>query len=256
VLMLLPVIGLVQVGEQARADRYTYLPQIGLCVAASWLIVDLARQRHYRRSILATGAIVIALLLSWRASVQATYWQNSDTLWDHALAVTSNNDVAHNNLGFLLLRRGQWDEAIAQFETALDIRSHNAASHYNLGLALIHNNLANALVRTRRPDEAIPHYEKAIALRVDYADAHYNFGIALLQQGRLDDAIVQWRKTLSIQPGDTEAHVTLGDALVKKGQLDEALAQYETALELARARGNDALAAKLQDKIDKYRPAR
>ncbi len=255
VLMLLPVIGLVQVGEQARADRYTYLPQIGLCIAATWLIVDLARHWRWRRSILATGAIVIVLLLSWRASVQASYWKNSESLWNHALAVTSNNDVAHNNVGFLLMRRGQLDEAIAHFETALKIRSQSAESHYHLGLALIHNNLANALVRERRLDEAIPHYEQAVTLRPDYADAHYNFGVALLQQGRLDEAIAHWKQCLSIQPADTEAHVTLGDALVRKGQLDEALAQYETALELAQARGNSALAAKLHDKIDKYWPA-
>jgi protein O-mannosyl-transferase len=256
VIMLLPVIGLVQVGEQARADRYTYLPQIGLCVAASWLIVDLARQRHYRRSILATGAIVIALLLSWRASVQASYWKNSESLWNHALAVTSNNDVAHNNVGSLLMRRGQLDEAIAHFETALKIRSQSAESHYNLGLALIHNNLANALVRKRLLDEAIPHYEKAVALRPDYADAQYNFGIALSRAGRLDEAIGHWRETLSIQPNDTEAHVTLADALVRRGEVGEAMTHYEKALQLAQAQRNDALATKLQGKIDKYRPVR
>jgi tetratricopeptide (TPR) repeat protein len=256
VIMLLPVIGLVQVGEQARADRYTYLPQIGLCIAATWLIVDLARHWRWRRPVLATAAASIILLLSWRASVQAAYWTNSESLWNHALAVTSNNDVAHNNVGFLLMRRGRLGEAISHFETALKIRSQNAESHYNLGLALIHNNLANALVRKRLLDEAIPHYEKAVALRPDYADAHYNFGIALFQEGRLDEAIAHWQKTVAIQPNDLEAHVTLGDALVRKRHVDEALAQYEAALELAQARRNDALAAKLQDKIDKYRPTR
>ena len=255
-IMLLPVIGLVQVGEQARADRYTYLPQIGLYLGLTWLVVDLSMRWHWRRKMLATGAVTVILLLSWRASVQASYWKNSESLWTHALAVTSGNDVAHNNLGFIFLRRGELAEAISHFETALRIRSQSAESHYNLGLALIHNNLANALVRKGRVNEAIPHYEKAVVLRPDYADAHYNFGIALLQQGRIDEAIAHWQKTLSIQPGDLEAHVTLGDSLIRKGQVDDALAQYETALQLAQGRGNDALAAKLQDKIDKHRPAR
>jgi Flp pilus assembly protein TadD len=255
VIMLLPVIGLVQVGEQARADRYTYLPQIGLYLAGTWLIVDLAKDWRWRRPILATAAVSVVLLLSWRSSVQALYWKNGETLWSHAMAVTSNNDVAHNNLGYLLMRRGQLDEAIWHFEAALEIRSQNAASHYQLGLALIHNNLANALVRERRTDQAIPHYEKAIALRPDYADAHYNFGVVLLQEGRLDDAIDHWTKTVSIQSNDAEAHVALGDALMRRGHADEALAHYETALRLVEARGNRSLATKLQDKINEFRPA-
>jgi tetratricopeptide (TPR) repeat protein len=253
VLMLLPVIGLVQVGEQARADRYTYLPQIGLCIAVTWLIFDLAKGWRWRRRVLATAAISVVLLLSWRASVQASYWKNSESLWSHTLAVTSNNDVAHNNLGFVLMRRGQLDDAVSHFETALKIRSQNAESHYHLGLALIHNNLANALVRERRLDEAIPHYEQAVALRPDYADAHYNFGIALLQQGRLDDAIAHWQQTVAIRPEDIEAHVTLAGTLARRGDEAEALAHYDLALQLAKAQGNAALVAKLRDKIDNYR---
>jgi protein O-mannosyl-transferase len=251
--MLLPVIGLVQVGEQARADRYTYLPQIGLYLALTWLIVDLSIRWQWRRKILAAGAVTIILLLSWRASVQASYWKNSESLWTHALAVTSGNDVAHNNLGFIFLRRGELDEAISHFETALRIRSHNAESHYNLGLALIHNNLANALVRKGRLDDAIPHYEKAVVLRPDYADAHYNFGVALLKEGRLEEAIIHWRKTVSLHPEDVEAHITLADALVRVGQTDEATVDYEIALRLARARGALAVAEQLRLKIETYR---
>jgi tetratricopeptide (TPR) repeat protein len=252
-IMLVPVIGLVQVGEQARADRYTYLPQIGLYLALTWLVVDLSIRWRWRRKILAAGAVTTVLLLSWRASVQASYWKNSETLWAHALTVTSNNDVAHNNLGFISLARGELDEAIAHFETALSIRSHSAESHYNLGLALIHNNLANALVRKKQLDQAIPHYEKAIALRPDYADAHYNLGIALLQEGRLDEAISHWQQTVSIQPNDTEAHVRLGDALIRVGQIENAIVEYETALQLAQKRGAPSLVEKLRQKIDIYR---
>ena len=231
--MLVPVIGLVQVGEQARADRYTYLPQVGLYLALTWTIVDLSASWRRRREILGVAAAVVITALTWRAWIQASYWKNSETLWTHTLAVTSDNDVAHNNLGFIFLRRGELDEAISHFQTALNIRADNPQTHYNLGSALVHNNLGNALVRKKLVDEAITHYEKAVELRPDYADGHYNLGSALLQKGRIDEAIAHWQKTLSIQPNDAEAHTTLGDALLRKGEIGQAIAHYEKALEIA-----------------------
>src|SRR5437667_2387587 len=231
--MLVPVIGLVQVGEQARADRYTYLPQVGLYLALTWTIVDLSASWRRRREILGVAAAVVITALTWRAWIQASYWKNSETLWTHTLAVTSDNDVAHNNLGFIFLRRGELDEAISHFQTALNIRADNTQTHYNLGSALVHNNLGNALVRKKLVDEAITHYEKAVELRPDYADGHYNLGSALLQEGRIDEAIAHWQKTVSLQPNDAEAHTTLGDALLRKGEIGQAIAHYEKALEIA-----------------------
>ena len=231
--MLVPVIGLVQVGEQARADRYTYLPQIGLYLALTWTIVDLSASWRRRREILGVAAAVVITALTWRAWIQASYWKNSQTLWTHTLAVTSDNDVAHNNLGFIFLRRGELDEAISHFQTALNIRANNPQTHYNLGSALVHSNLGNALVRKKLVDEAITHYEKAVELRPDYADGHYNLGSALLQKGRIDEAIAHWQKTVSIQPNDAEAHTTLGDALLRKGEIGDAITHYEKALEIA-----------------------
>jgi tetratricopeptide (TPR) repeat protein len=231
--MLVPVIGLVQVGEQARADRYTYLPQVGLFLALTWAVVDLSASWRRRREILGVAAALAITALSWRAWIQASYWKNSETLWTHTLAVTSDNDVAHNNLGFIFLRRDELDEAISHFQTALNIRANNPQTHYNLGSALVHNNLGNALVRKKLVDEAITHYEKAVELRPDYADGHYNLGSALLQEGRIDEAIAHWQKTLSIQPNDAEAHTTLGDALLRKGEIGQAIAQYQAALEFS-----------------------
>ena len=230
--MLVPVIGLVQVGEQARADRYTYLPQIGLYILITWTIADLIERacERARRVVFAITAPAVIALLGWQAFVETSYWKNSETLWTHALAVTSNNDVAHNNLGFLLLRRGELDRAISHFNTALNVRSSNAATHYNLGRALIEDNLANALARKGLPGEAIDHYEEAVKLRPDYADAYYNFGSILFQQGRLDEAITQWQKALTIQPRDAEVHRNLGSAFRKKGMLKEAIVEYENAL--------------------------
>jgi tetratricopeptide (TPR) repeat protein len=231
--MLVPVIGLVQVGEQARADRYTYLPQVGLYLALTWTIVDLSASWRRPREILGVAAATLITALTWRAWIQASYWKNSETLWTHTLAVTSDNDVAHNNLGFIFLRRGELDEAISHFQTALNIRANNPQTHYNLGSALVHNNLGNALVRKKLVDEAITHYEKAVELRPDYADGHYNLGSALLQEGRIDEAIAHWQKTVSLQPNDAEAHTTLGDALLRKGEIGQAIAQYQAALEFS-----------------------
>jgi Flp pilus assembly protein TadD len=231
--MLVPVISLVQVGEQARADRYTYLPQIGLYLALTWAIADLSASWRRRREILSVATAVVITALTWRAWIQTSYWENSETLWTRTLAVTTDNDVAHNNLGFIFLRRGELDEAISHFQTALNIRANNPETHYNLGSALVHNNLGNAFLRKKLVDQAITHYEKAVELRPDYADGHYNLGSALLQEGRIDEAIAHWQRTLSIQPNDAEAHTTLGDALLRNGEIAQAIAHYETALEIA-----------------------
>src|SRR5438876_174408 len=117
--MLVPVIGLVQVGEQGHADRYTYLPHIGLFLLAVWLAADVIAVRKSRSRFAVALAVVIVVALTWAAFIQTSYWRNSETLWTHALAVTSDNDVAHNNLGYLCVDRGELDKAISHFETAL-----------------------------------------------------------------------------------------------------------------------------------------
>ena len=200
--MLVPVIGLVQVGEQAHADRYTYLPQIGLYIMIAWAVGDLLSEPMSRghRALVGVAATLAIVSLGVRAFVQASYWKNSETLWNHTLAVTGENDVAHNNLGFLFLRRGELDKAISQFQAALDIRSRNTETHYSLGAALIQNNLGNAFARKQLWDEAIDHLQKAVRLRPDYADAYFNLGSVLFQQGRIDQAIAQWQKALAIRP--------------------------------------------------------
>jgi protein O-mannosyl-transferase len=233
--MLVPVIGLVQVGEQAHADRYTYLPQIGLYIMITWALGELIRKSPGRaqRAIVAIAATIIIALLSIRAFVQTSYWKNSETLWNHALAVTGENDVAHNNLGFLFLRRGEVDKAISQFQEALNIRSRNSESHYSLGAALIQSNLGNALARKQLWDEAIDHLKEAVRLRPDYADAYFNLGSVLFQQGRIDQAITQWQKALAIRPRDAEAHRNVAIALRKEGKLKEAISEYEQALNIA-----------------------
>jgi protein O-mannosyl-transferase len=232
--MLVPVIGFVQVGEQAHADRYTYLPQIGLYIMLAWAVGDLVSESAWRvrRQFLAVAATAIITLLGVCAFVQTSYWKNSETLWNHTLAVTRENDVAENNLGFLFLRKGELDKAISHFQSALDIRSRNTATHYSFGAALIQNNLGNALARKYLWDEAIGHFQEAVRLRPDYADAYFNLGSVLFQQGRIGESITQWQQALAIRPRDAEAHRDLATALRKQGKLKEAISEYEQALNI------------------------
>ena len=267
--MLVPVIGLVQAGEQARSDRYTYLPETGLYMLIVWGITDLIMPimtRSFGSRSVATGgrpatrgsrgvrgggppasaeirrdynlfcaviASVIIIALSWCAFVQTSYWKNSETLWNHALAVTADNDAAHNNLGYLFLQRGELDNAISHFETALKIRSRNAAGHYNFGGALIENNLANALARRGLVSEAVGHYEKAVKLRPGYGDPYLNLGTVLFQQGRIVDAIAQWQMALATQPNDAGFHTALGNAFLKGELPKDAIAEYEHAARIS-----------------------
>jgi protein O-mannosyl-transferase len=277
--MLVPVIGLVQAGEQARADRYTYLPQIGLYVLITWGITDLVQAmttRNFSSRRVATGlrpvtlkspgasaggpsafagprrgqpgrgykllcaviAAAIIISLSWRASVQASYWKDSGRLWNHTLAVTGDNDVAHNNLGNLCLQRGDLDSALLHFETALNIRARTAAAYYNFGGALIENCVAAILAKKGQINEAIPHYNKAINMRPAYGDPYLNLGNVLFQQGQLGDALAQWDKALGTEPHDATFHTLLGDAFLRAGSQKIAIAEYARAIRIS---AHDAL---------------
>ena len=226
---LLPVIGVVQVGEQGMADRYTYVPLIGIFVAISWSVAALASRSRTAQLIAVIGGScwIAALLVLTRAQVRT--WVDTASLFAHAIAVTKDNWTAHNNLGRVYSEGGRPDLAIPQFEAALRIRPGFAEAHLNLALALerhgrpdeavaryrealrlkpdyieAHNNLANTLLRAGQPTKAITHYESALRLKPDYAEAHYNFAIALATSGRRDEAIVHFREALRIQP-DFEA---------------------------------------------------
>jgi tetratricopeptide (TPR) repeat protein len=233
VLMLVPVIGLVQVGEQGHADRYTYLPYVGLFLLMVWGVADMIQTHRSMWRVAAVTVPVVILALAATAFIQTSYWRNSETLWTHALAVTSDNDFAHNNLGYLCADSGQLDKAISHFEAAAMIRRGKTNRHYNVGSAFVEMNLADSLARKGRSDEAMVHYQQAIRLEPNYADAYYNRGNVLLAKGQIDDAIADLEKTLQLQPNDADAHTCLGNALLRKGSLNDAIAHYETALALA-----------------------
>lgn len=247
---LLPVIGFIQVGLQGRADRYSYLPQIGLYIALTWVVADWTVRGNRRLLVLAGVAATIIAALAWRARIQTSYWSSTEFLWDHALAVTTDNDVAHYNVAALLLRRGQLDEAISHYEKALQIRSDNRETHYHLSSALLHASLGNALVQKGQMDEAIVHYRKAIELRDDFADAHSNLASLLARKGETAEAIAHYEKAISLPPEDAPSHINLARLLLELGRKDEAVVHYRRALELAK---DPALVRAIEHEIEKAR---
>jgi tetratricopeptide (TPR) repeat protein len=255
--MLVPVIGIVQVGSQARADRYTYLPQIGLYVLLAWAAADLCAGWRHRRLALGSGSAIILLALMFCARAQAAWWRNSELLWTHTLACTSDNFTAHNNLGNELLQQGRMNEAITQFQTALQIKPDCANAHFSFGNALLQqgkvdeaiaqfqtalqiqpdnaeacNNLGNVLLKTGRVDEAITQFQKALQIKPDYVEVHNNLGNVLLQKGRVDEAMAHYQQALQLKPDSEEALANLGNALLQKGRAPEAIAQFQKALQI------------------------
>ena len=230
-IMLLPVIGIIEVGLQGHADRYTYLPHVGLYIALTWLIADYSVFLPARKQILGTAAVAVVLVLTACSWKQTTYWRNTETLWMHTLAATEDNDVAFTDLGNFYMEHGRLDEALSYLDRALKIRSGSGQGHYTLSLALIHDTIGNVLGRIGRFDEALAHFRKAVELRPDFPGAHYNLGAALFRKGDLDGAITEWQTTLGLHPTDSGTHASFGNALVQKGLYRDAVSHYEAALE-------------------------
>jgi tetratricopeptide (TPR) repeat protein len=231
---LFPVIGFIQVGLQGRADRYSYLPQIGLYIALTWALPDWSLHSNRRRVIFGGAAAVVIGALTWQARIQTSYWSSTESLWNHALEVTTDNDVAHYNVAALLLKRGQVDDAISHYEKALNIRADNRETHYHLSVALLHASLGNALVQKGRLDEAQVQYRKAVELRDDFADAHSNLASLLARKGETAEAIAHYEKALALPPEDALSHIGLAKLLFDLGRRNEAVAHYRRALELTK----------------------
>jgi len=275
--MLVPVIGLVQVGWQGRADRYTYLPQIGLYIAVTWAVVDLTVLYRYRRPTLSTAAILVIAALSSCTWVQNSYWRDSETLFRHALAVTTNNDVAENNLGIVFLGQGKLDEAISLLQSAVDLRPDNSPAH---------ENLAKALLQKGQVADALVHYRKLLDLQPDNMEIHNIVGTVLVQQGRVQEGAEEWQKVLLVEPDNGNAMSnlawvfatspdqsirngpravqlaeqavrlsggriailfrTLAAAYAENGQFSDAIQTAERGIQLANSQGNAGLANELQ----------
>jgi len=254
---LVPVIGLVQVGLQEMADRYTYVPLIGLFIMIAWGIPELTRGWRYGRVVLrmAAGSLLAVLMVcTW---MQLRHWRNNETLFKHALNTTANNFLAHDSLGNTLAQQGKIGEAIGHYSAALRIKPDYMNSHTNLGIALLqrgdveqaithfsavlryqsdspeaHNNLGLAVARQGYVDRAIDHYFTAIRLKPDYPQAHNNLGNALASQGKFDQAISHYSEALRIKPEDAGAHSNLANVLASQGRFKEAIDHYSQALQI------------------------
>lgn len=220
---LVPVIGLIQVGGQSRADRFTYIPLIGLFIIVAWGIPELFARWQYRNIALPAAAGLVLLACAITARNQAAYWGNSVTLWEHTLEIAPLNYLAHNNLGVMLRDQGRPAEAIAHFTESLRIRPNSAEAHNNLGAALAEG---------ARVDEAIPQYIEALRLRPEFADAHNNLGVALAEQGKTGEAIREFQESLRINPDQANTQSNLAVMLQNQGRTVEAVQHFEAALKL------------------------
>jgi tetratricopeptide (TPR) repeat protein len=220
---LVPMIGLVQVGGQAMADRYTYVPMIGLFVMIAMAVPEVLNRWRCRKKVMAlsAGIILVALLAVGRS--QASLWRNSIRLFDHSLAAASDNYLIRNNLGNALERMGRVDEAIGHYRESLRIAPGNAEVYFNL---------ANAISRKGKAHEAIALYAEALRLRPDYAEAHNNLGSELDRLGQIADAMAHYREAVRLKPDYVEAVSNVGVALAKQGQAAEALPYFEKAIRI------------------------
>jgi tetratricopeptide (TPR) repeat protein len=286
--MLVPAIGLIQVGIQSMADRYTYLPSIGLFIMLVWGINELVPERPWHGQALAVGGVSLLAACALLTARQIQFWRDSEALFGHAVQVTRDNYLAYNNLGFYLSGQGRTAEAMENYRQSLKINPAYEDALNNLGYALagqkkyseaiplyeaalrtrpnhaeVHNNLGNALSDVGRIDEAIQHYLAALAQQPDHAEAHNNLGIALAMKGKLDEAIPHFHAAIRAKPGYASAHSNLGNALAVQHKLDDAIKEYQEALRLkpedAQAHNNlgNALAeqGKVVEATEHYREA-
>jgi len=248
---LIPVIGLTKGWGSFMADRFTYLPSIGLLLLTVWGAYELIQGKaaggvereereergsvghalarstlHAPRSTLILLSVVGGAAIGLCAVLtrqQMGYWKDSETLFRHVLEVTENNDIAHNNLGVALDKKGEIDEAITQLREATRLKPDHVEAHYNLGIAF---------GRKGQIDEAITQFREALGLNPNHVEAYYNLGIALGEKGQTDEAIRHYQAAIYLEPGYSDAHNSLGVALRRKGLTDQAIQQFQEALRL------------------------
>jgi tetratricopeptide (TPR) repeat protein len=243
--MLVPVIGMMQTGDQARADRYTYLPQIGLCILLVWGAEGLSNSWPGRRWILAPAAAILLAGLLAMAYVQTQYWKDSITLWNRTLACWPESYIAHCNLGIALADEGQVSDAVQHFNRALALNPSDAKSI---------NNLGKILTSQGKPDQAMQDFNRALKLDPDDVKTLNNLGVALADEKKWDDAMQKLNRVLQIQPEDANAFYNLGNIFIAQNDFDDAQQNYEQALQInpdfAEAHCNLGLALARQGKWD------
>jgi Flp pilus assembly protein TadD len=284
-IMLVPVIGILHVGNQSSADRYTYLPLIGLFLAVTWGVAELGESLPYRRVLLSGLGLVVLASLLFLARIQAAYWQDGETLWSHALAATTRNIIAEGNLGDALYRfKGKPAEAWVHFEKSLRINRHQPEVLSSVGVFYLESG---------RIDEARSHFEEALAIEPNFADAHYNLGNLYLQIGDAPAALIHYQRALATKPDDIQAlnnmawilatwpnvsvrdgvkavalaehadsltsrrnqmiAATLAAAYAETGRFPEAVRAAERAMQLAASEGKETRALSIREQLETYK---
>lgn len=252
---LVPAIGLVQVGKQAMADRYTYLPLIGIFIIFAWGIAELTANLRYRKIVLwvSAGLVLIALLICTR--MQVRHWKNDFSLYGHTIAVTENNYFMLNNYGSLFRNKNEFDEAITYFNEAVRINPDFVQGYYNLGIAFsgkgnieetIANytkaltlnprmwranfNLGNIYWNMNKADDAISYYSKALEIEPNHPELNLNMGLILAEQGKYEKSIEHFNEVLRVEPNWFAGYKHLGQSYAQLGMYDPAIENYKKAL--------------------------
>jgi Tfp pilus assembly protein PilF len=236
---LVPVIGLVQIGSQAMADRYTYIPLIGLFIMMVWGIPDILAGWRYRRVLFVISAAVLFLSFIMITRDQVRHWCNSITLFKHTLNVTTNNFTAYCQLGLALSGQGRFQEAIPILSVALQLRPSHPETYNHLGVIS---------AQEGKTQEASAYFSKALRIKADYAEAHSNLGAVLLQQGKIQEAIEHFTEAVRINPNFPVAHFFLGFAYLLIGDQNSALEEYKILVQI-----NPNLAKQLSEKMIRKR---
>ena len=217
---LIPVIGLVQIGGQAIADRYTYIPSLGLYIFLVWGGWELISRWHFPTGVPAAVAALLVVACTAATSCQIVYWKDGETLFRRAISVTTNNYVAHTDLGEILFLKGRYEEALTEHEEAARLKPDFGLAQYDL---------AYDLARLKRNGEAIVHYRKCLEIQPRDVLAQVNLGCALVENGEPDEAVACFQSVLKIQPTNANAQVSLATIYAEQGRIDEAFALFEQA---------------------------
>ena len=251
VVTLLPVLGIIQVGAQTAADRFTYLPSIslfllcGIGVAWSWERTAFYLKKRIFGNLILVGIFLIISLLGYLTVEQIKIWRNSETMWRRVIDVFPNAHIAHNNLGTFYGDKGKIDQAISKFRDSIASEPSYAKAYYNL---------AAAYEKKGSLDEAISALKKALILNPHYVKIHYRLGVTYYKKGMYDDAIEQFQESLKIKPDQTDVYAGLGLAFNEKGMIDEAISALKKALSIkptsAKAHNNLGIVFAATGKID------
>ncbi|MGB7769364.1 MAG: tetratricopeptide repeat protein [Verrucomicrobiia bacterium] len=220
---LVPVIGLVQVGSAAMADRYTYFPSIGIFLIITFWLRELVKRFHISKSRVVGVAALSLMACLGLTENQLRYWRNDVALFSHAIAVTKDNDIAYLNLGFALENEGQNAGAMVAFRKALLLDPDRAETH---------NNLANLLAAAGHANEALAEYRAALRINSDYVAAHENLGTLFARLGRFDEAMNQYAEAARRNPKDWRVPYLVGKALLRQGRDVEAISHFQQALQM------------------------